>query len=456
MPYRLSPFLVLLLCLSACSDGHWHPDPASSDAKTLKIAVFGSTAGNDQNYSASHEGAELATNSKEFIAIKNSVTIDQRNDAESVDKAIEEARRIRDDPDVLAVVGHSYSGTTRAALPVYEQAGIPVIVTTATSPYVMYKFEEHGNWPSVERLESREAPYPRFRNAFRLIPSDVPSQVEAIEAATRKLLHFKQEDDDHPQSQPADNQPARKLKVMLICDMTKRNGADVYTRPICDSLQHDNGPSSIANYIARYKELDADTVDVWELITEIHAVMRSENEKHIVFVGYPEMARVMLEELQERSPGTKDQMSRYTFIMSEACLSNELLDFGAQIYVTSPFNPSKVLKCLGGLKDEARKKKIVASAEAYAYDAVIILSKAAGACRAKNQLGRECVLQYLQENADNLPGECEQYWIGNGERKAAPYYVYAGCGGELTQTWKIGPEHEIYDERPCQRQQATR
>src|SRR5579864_6896626 len=107
MPYRLSPFLVLLLCLSACSDSHWHPDPASSDAKTLKIAVFGSTAGNDQNYSASHEGAELATNSKEFIAIKNSVTIDQLNDAESVDKAIEEARRIRDDPDVLAVVGHS-------------------------------------------------------------------------------------------------------------------------------------------------------------------------------------------------------------------------------------------------------------------------------------------------------------------------------------------------------------
>ena len=449
MPDRLTPFLVLLLCLSACSDSHWHPDPASSDAKTLKIAVFGSSAGNEQNYSASHEAADLAQQSPEVKALQDSVKFEPREDAESIAQAIDYARRIRDDPDVLAVVGHSYSGTTRAALPIYEQAGIPVLIATATSPYVMYKFDEQGAWPGVAELENREAPYPRFRNAFRLIPSDVPSQVEAIEAATLKLLGAKAEEERNPQ--PTPNPPPKKPKVMLVCDVTKRNGAEVYTRPICEALLHERNPQlSIANYVSRYKEIDADTVDVWEMVTEIHAVMRNEQAKRIVFVGYAELARVLLEELKERSESVKDDMSKYSFIMSEACLSNELLDFGATLYVTSPFNPSRVLKCLPKLQDMVREKNIVPSAEAYTYDAVVILAKAANECKAKNQLGRECVLDYLQQNGDNLPGQCEKYWIGNGERKAAPYYVYASCRGELRPTWEIGTEHEIYEKWPCQ------
>jgi len=449
MPYRLSPFLALLLCLSACSDSHWHPDPASSDAKSLKIAVFWSSAGNEQNYSASQEAAKLAQDTPEVKALQDFVQLEPREDAESVEQAIEYARRIRDDPEVLAVVGHSYSGTTRAALPIYEQAGIPVLIPTATSPYVMYKFDQHADWPSVGELEDRESRYTTFRNAFRLIPSDVPSQVEAIETTTLRLLGVKTEESPNP-SPPA-NPSAKKPKIMLVCDVTRRNGAFVYTRPICESLLHERNPQrSIATYVARYKEIDAETVDVWEMVTEIHAVMRKEEAKRIVFVGYSELARVLLEELQERSESVKDEMRKYTFIMSEACLSNELLDFGATLYVTSPFNPSRVVKCVPNLEKVLKEKNIVPSAEAYVYDAVVILAKAAGACKAKSQLGRECVLDYLQENGDNLPGQCEQYWIGKGERKAAPYYVYTSCGGELKPTWEIGNDNDIYEKWPCQ------
>lgn len=447
MPYRLSSFLVLLLCLSACSDSHWHPDPASSDAKTLKIAVFGSSSGNEQNYSASTEAAKLAQDNEDVKALQGYVTIEPREDAQSLTEAIEDARRIRDDPDVLAVVGHSYSGTTHAALPIYEQAGIPVMMPTATSPYVMYKFDEHRGWPGINELANRERPYPRFHNAFRLIPSDVPSQVEAIEATTRRSLHLNAEDDPNPK--PGSARPGEQRRIMLICDVTKRNGANVYTQPICESLFHDSSRHSIAKYIARYRQYDVDTVDVWAMVTEIHAVLRSETSKQIVFVGYPEMARMMLEELTERSSAVSDNMKSYTFIMSEACLSNELLQFGATIYVTSPYNRSHLEECLPQLAQVAHDKNVVLSAEGYAYDAIVIVAKAAKACKAKNQLGRECVLDYLQENGDNLPGKCEQYWIGNGERKAAPYYVYTSCRGELTKTGEIGTEHDIYEKWPC-------
>lgn len=239
---------------------------------------------------------------------------------------------------------------------------------------------------------------------------------------------------------------------MLVCEVTKKNGAEVYTKPICDSLLRErNKKLSIAPYVARYKEIDAETVDVWELVTEIHAVMRNETAKHIVFVGYPDLARVMLEELKERSQPGKNDMSSYTFIMSEACLSNELLDFGATIYVTSPFNRLQVVACLPDLKQVMEEKNIVPSAEAYSYDAVVILAKAASACKAKNQLGRECVLGYLQENGENLPGKCENYWIGRGERKAAPYYVYAKCNGKLDAAWEIGTDHDVYEEWQCKK-----
>jgi hypothetical protein len=97
-----------------------------------------------------------------------------------------------------------------------------------------------------------------------------------------------------------------------------------------------------------------------------------------------------------------------------------------------------------------QKETIIPSVEAYAYDAIVILSKAAGECKAKARLSRECVMEYLQENGDALPGQCEKYLIGRGERKAAPYYVYSGCGGNLQPTWEIAGEHEeIYEKWPC-------
>ena len=439
-----APLLTLaaLVLLQACGSDQWHPDPAEKSPPFLKIEVFGSSAGNDQNYSSILKGAELAQETPEFQAIKKWVEVVPEKDAESTAQALSTARQIRDDPDVLAVVGHSYSGTTRAVLPSYAEGGIPVIIPAATSPYVTYKFDEHGPWPSLAELEAKDATYSRFDNAFRLIPSDVPNQVEAIEATTRKLVGGSNQHKRISGEKPG--------KIILICDITKRNGSDAYTKPICDSLREEkNSKYSIAGYIAGSKELDVDTGDIWALVTEIHALMNAQPHKWIVFIGYPELARVLLEELRERARVTGEQMSSYTFIMSEACLTNDLLGFGASIYVTSPFNPSRALQCIPELTKTLREINVVPSAEAYSFDAIVVLSKAVAECKEKSHLDRTCVKEYLQKNADDLIGRCEVH-IGAGERRDAPYYVYSTCRGKLQLRWEIGPDRENpYEKWPC-------
>jgi hypothetical protein len=185
-------------------------------------------------------------------------------------------------------------------------------------------------------------------------------------------------------------------------------------------------------------------------VTEIHALMNAQQHKWIVFVGYPELARVLLEELRERARVTGEKMSSYTLIMSEACLTNDLLGFGASIYVTSPYNPSRALQCVPGLQETLRKINVIPSAEAYAFDAIFILSHAVAECKESGHLERECVRQYLQTNGDNLTGHCERYHIGAGERRDAPYYVYSSCKGKLQPRWEIGTDQESPDERwPC-------
>jgi branched-chain amino acid transport system substrate-binding protein len=58
------------------------------------------------------------------------------DDQGSTERAILVARRFRDDPSIVAVIGHLASGTTLAAAPVYNDArnGLPAISPSASSP----------------------------------------------------------------------------------------------------------------------------------------------------------------------------------------------------------------------------------------------------------------------------------------------------------------------------------
>ena len=358
------------------------------------------------------EGAIAAEDTLEYKEAANYVKLNLQNDQDSPEEEARVARDVSLDPSVLAVIGHSRSGTTRAAIPFYAQASIPVLIPAATSPYVLRQFDEHVPWPSVDLVRHEDA-YPRFPNAFRLRPRDVPDQFKAMKLALKKLASSQKQD----------------LKVMLICDTTSLNGSDVYTKPMCDSFLYD---SEFIPKIASYRPFALDS-DIYGLVTEIHAV----NPNYIVILGYPELARDVLEELKERAPEGQATLP-YTFVMPEACLQKSLIKFSQKIYVTSSFNAGQAQSCDSPAAQKlfehlkAVKAPAPLTDEPYTFDSVLFLSEAVNSC--KERLDRTCVLRYLEKH-HQLVGACETYYIDDGERASAAFNVDAVCGDTFKVKW---------------------
>lgn len=114
------------------------------------IAFMGPITGSDgPNGRAFRSGVETAMS----IASENGaiarcpiglITFDTRADPA---RAAALAQEIVDDPQILAVIGPSYSGETAAAMPILEAAGIPVITASATNPDLGTK-----GWTSFHRV----------------------------------------------------------------------------------------------------------------------------------------------------------------------------------------------------------------------------------------------------------------------------------------------------------------
>lgn len=413
-----------LLLIVSCSKSDWHEDPSkaaeSSDGRKLKIEVIGSSS-DPMWKGAEAANAAIIEKDKE---LNNLIVVETYDDSDDPEKAAEKAREIRKDQRVIAVVGHTRSGTTLAALPYYADAGIPVLMPAASSPYVFYSFDHSAIWPPVDKLHTS---YPRFNNAFRLLPSDVSEQdvadqVRAIKLTTEFLAPLRRE--ERRKREGVEGKDKRETgNVMVICDTTKRTGSDIYTRPMCETLRRD---PIFATLLAAYRELELDAGDIYGLVTEIHAV----KPDIIVLVGYPEFARDLLEEMKERAaqPGVQQPMSSYTFVISDTGKRNGLLDFGSAIYVTSPIKSGECHPDQGDAKIPAE--------QVYAYDAVSVLAKAVTSC--DRGVDRACVLGKLRKN---LAGACESYVMTGGEPTNAKYYVYGTC--KKSPELKKPPELEL-------------
>ncbi len=428
--------LAAALCTNSCGT---EAKPAETSQK-LKIYYFWTTAGDPNQHSSIRTGVEKSKLSKHIQELeKGPVEITGIQDPDTVEEAIAKAHELRRSPDTLAVIGHTYSGTTWSTLPVYAEAGIPVIVTNATSPYL---FHEHGerDEPNIDFAKLNANPAgPRFTNAFRLIASDTPDQASAIQLTIRKL----QSDDARP------GVPQEPARVMLICDETSHYNTKVYSKPMCDYLEHETTHRDLARErppdytIIGSRTIDLDHADLWGLITEIHAT----DPQYIVLIGYNELALDVIQGLTERA-APSSYPARYKFIMTDAALGSRLrFPSKLHIYITSPARPHENANCNSSEPGEgtqpdpatsgtstrkndgivARKKALAApeTAEAFAYDAVMILAESVAICQGKNHLDRSCVLEDLRGRQGGLRGNCEFYDLHEGELQNANYYVYS-------------------------------
>jgi hypothetical protein len=491
---RVFQFVAAVGILVSASCGDNPGNDSQKPANKFKVEYFWSSFSNPYGYASVKAGVRAALDAVNNddkdnpggFRLLEYVQFEDREDPDSQDKADRLAREIRRDPDVLAVIGHAASGTTFAALPRYAEAGIPVLITSATSPYLLYRHSFDAHVPNTN-LADADYSTPRYTNAFRLIPSDVPDQAHAMELAIKQLS------ETYPSTSRTGKKPDEDegSKVLLICDATKDSGAEIYSKPICDYLAAPvNRKEGKYNVVGR---TDIDKSRVSSILAEIHAV----KPDFIVVASYSALARLVLQvwtedkekqaasERSRSSTSSAEKSPEIRFIMPDACLSRDLLEFDAPIYVTYPVSPAHINKCasidryrkgiacqkekqlnksLADCEDPKRSDQqpspsraaeskaepsrsqpsipdplgIPETDEMFGYDSVLILKEAVKSCVAEHDLDRPCILRYLNEHHGGLKGVCETYRVERGDRQNAYYYVYENVKkNDKPRTWEV-------------------
>jgi len=149
-----APLVAAALALSACGGTTGDGDSASGDkACDLKIGYFGPLTGDAANLGINiKNGAELAVN--EYNA-KNAdckvtlVSFDSQGDP-SIAPGL--AQKAVTDKKLVGIVGPAFSGESKAAGPIFAQAGLNTITASATNPAL----SENG-WKTFHRILGNDA-----------------------------------------------------------------------------------------------------------------------------------------------------------------------------------------------------------------------------------------------------------------------------------------------------------
>jgi branched-chain amino acid transport system substrate-binding protein len=163
MKYRVYlVFLLASLVASACGQLNRTP-------QTIRIAAVGPITG-----AQAETGQDMINGIRLAVAEKNSaggvlgkqIELVVFDDAADPKEAVSVARKIESDPTIVGVVGHMNSGTTKPASPIYNGAGIPVVMPVPTNPEIT----KQG-----------------FSNLFRLPPTDLDQGAEVARYAIDRL-----------------------------------------------------------------------------------------------------------------------------------------------------------------------------------------------------------------------------------------------------------------------------
>lgn len=138
--------LMLLFLLSSVLTVHAQaPDLCQTDehgcarfapGESIKLAIAAPLTGDSANIGLSYSQAmqlAIALANEEPLFGFSFAQVDE-NDRGTSEGGAASAERLAADPGVAAIVGHAFSGASRAAIPIYEAAGIPMVSASATNP----------------------------------------------------------------------------------------------------------------------------------------------------------------------------------------------------------------------------------------------------------------------------------------------------------------------------------
>lgn len=153
-----------LMIISACKK---EAPPAA--AATIRIAAVAPLTGAQADVGQDLlNGVRLAVDERNANGgvLGRKIELVVFDDAADPKEAVSVAHKIASDPTIVGVVGHMNSGTTKPAAPVYNTAGIPVVMPVPTNPEI-----------------TRQG----FQNLFRLPPTDLDQGTDVARFALEKL-----------------------------------------------------------------------------------------------------------------------------------------------------------------------------------------------------------------------------------------------------------------------------
>jgi ABC-type branched-subunit amino acid transport system substrate-binding protein len=397
-----------LLGLSKC------PPAQPPSSKAFVIAVIGdgvpsSSPPPTRNYPLNRaQGRDMWSGVKaayekspRLNGVRDLVTLEPFDDGGAADEAQRLARRIQSNPNVIAVIGHATSETTRSAAWIYNEVGIPLLMPIATSPYAVYP-------PNSAISEDKRLP-----NCIRLPPSDDRVQAPAVAALAKRRI----------------SPPGK--RITLLRDVSK--DTPEYSGPLYDKL------NKLPEIIQR-QEVNAERTNFQLVATAI----KDEQSDLIIFCGYGTTARRLIQALREVYAAV-NVSERPRIILTDGCRIPDLDTSGFDVYLTFPVPTIKNLKP----GDETDDFKILLDTintdgyetyQLHGYDAMLMIGGALEKCR--NTLSRTCVRQQLM-NSQDFRGVLSMYYFIGGENTFPNYYVYhTGADehaplGQLSFLWEI-------------------
>jgi ABC-type branched-subunit amino acid transport system substrate-binding protein len=297
-------------------------------------------------------------------------------DDEDADKAAKsEAEEIQNNPRVLAVIGHSLSGTTRAAADAYAQARIPFVIPIATGQ------------------ATAEKPV----DTFRLRPSDNRAQAPAIVYLVSAIAKAKVD------QRIIDSDSSMKVHLVISAEPESKAYADPLANAITKLLKENKyGPDGVS---------PLGKANLSEVIADLKT--QHDQKDVIVVCAYPSLANRFMAEFAAAYTNDSTR-TKPTLIFSEAATDIERTDLPFVIYRTVPEDVSRCHSTVGA--QTARSAEFIAG-----FDAVDLISVAIQLCG--KSVSRACVADKLQNTAA-LPGACHGYSFRDGESILSSYFVF--------------------------------
>jgi ABC-type branched-subunit amino acid transport system substrate-binding protein len=392
-----------------------------NDKALFHVGVVGRAAswkGNDYNQAgrAVLLGANAATwdthlrgGDRDEIEIR---VLDDKDNNE--DQAQANAKLFVEDPNLLAVIGPTSTGTAHATAEIYEEFGIPLIMPNVTGDF-------------------STQPARRPTNCFRLMPKDSEYQAPAI---ADRILH-------------GQGQANSFKKVRFV--QAHAQGATMYSDALVDAIKRIIKASlgqGDSNKRVLVDESDSNMTDT--NLTGIAQDIRNhfDDSTIIVFSGYEKDGERFLREL-DRQYGD-DLRGRPAIAVSDGCYNLEdqradqastaaTLGMRFRIYRASAIDISA---CERGaqtvtraqaaengsilyqdentvIKDNASPTPFI-----YGYDAMLIFSRAYQSCKSKRDISRSCILGELHRDGAVFPSSCFNYAFHDGDSVTVHYYEF--------------------------------